>query len=240
MFKDALSTETVIQPEDTVYIYEYRQRKDIKGFSDLTKVTVDTVVTASKKDKNIIVRGHFENVDDDGRIFNDVMTGIVAYKANGPFVETKEGLKYISYYISSQGFPEVCLRKVKDHKDFYTLHATFGLTKELRVRAAAADGLLFNSVADAEDYIQYIDISNAELSNEYIRFDTNGVLNVFTNFDIIIGDHRFSSRDKLKEIFSFVCKQKNSKNNAQFDFNKVFSLRHLSFELDAAKLHYKF
>lgn len=232
--KDFINANNVnITIGDTVYIYEYKDRKNISGFGDLIKVKVDMLLPKSKTDRTIIVKGLFENVDEDDHIFMDTMTGTVAYTTKGRFVETSEGIKYGSFYIDNKlNIPIPCLRKLKDQAQFFDLYAVFSIDKDVQIRTLITDEIIFPSVEDAERYIDYLDIKHGELHNGYIKFFANEINTIFTDFDIIINGVKYSSQDKASFVFNRCCKNKNSLNTTQYDFNKYFSLKHISFELD--------
>ena len=102
MLQNILGVNTKIDIGDYVFIYKYSDRNNIKSFEDLYKVKVEEISPIGARDKNIIVSGVYETVNDDDQIVYERITGIVAYKSADRLVETSTGIMYGNYYFEKK------------------------------------------------------------------------------------------------------------------------------------------
>lgn len=235
MLEDKIKSSTKIEKGDSVYIYPYKIRNSIESFEELSLITVEEIDRASHNGKDIIVSGFFEDVDEDGRIYQNKETGIVAYKCQGDLVITSDGLKYVSYYANKNRY-SLCLKKIKDLRIFYRLVLTFSVAKDIVIKIRPYEKLLFSSVEDAERFLPFISINHCKLNSSCVSFELNDILNVFSDYSICFNNIEYKDAERRRELFEYCCKNRNSTNKTSYDFQKIFSLRFSDFELDAIKI----
>ena len=238
MLEDKIKSSVKIERRDEVFIYPYKMRKNINDFEDLKLVTVDNVDYSDNKKSDIIVTGYYKKVGDDGRLTSCIETGIVAYKCCDDLVLTSEGLKYVNYYINKKD-AIFCLKRIKDLSVLYRLVVVFNISKDVFIKVRPYKKLFFNSLENAEDFLPFIDIRHPVFNRTYVAFELNGTLNVFSDFSVCINGKEYFDDNYKEELFIYCCRNKNSLNNTPYDFQKKFSLRFSSFELDAIKINSK-
>jgi len=235
MLQNMLGVNTKIDIGDYVFVYKYSDRKNIDGLDDLYKIKVEEISPPGAHDKNIIVSGVFETVNDDDQIIYERITGVVAYKGVGRLIETSAGIMYGNYYLEKKR-PVQCLRRLKNEYEFFDLVADFAVTEKINIRVILNEDIIFPSIENAEQYIENIKITHAELHSGYLKFEVNGIINVFSNFEIVFNNKIYTSNEKLRELFEHCCSVRNSKNETRYNFNKVFSLKHTGYELDQIQM----
>lgn len=235
MFKDELSKNTVIQLDDIVYIYQYTNRNKIKEFKDLEKVKVTNVIPRSKQSDDLMITGIKETIDESGEIKHDKITGFVVYRKNGNLVETSEGLKYINFYLKN-GNINPCLKKIKDNKIFYKIYQIFKLRDVAEFSVDISQDILFTNQDEIDLFMNNIHFNKNEWDLSGIRTELNKNKIVFTDYVIYIDDKMYIDENSKKELFSYMCKNSNSKNKVKYDFNKKFSLKVFEYEIEKINL----
>ena len=231
MFKDELNKNAIIQLGDTVYIYQYTNRNKTKEFKDLEKIIVTNVIPRTKNSDDLMVTGIKEYIDNSGDIKQDKITGFVVYKKNGNFIETSEGIKYISFYIKN-GVINPCLKKIKEIKTFYRIYQIFKLKDVAEFSVDISQDLLFINQEEIDLFMNNIHFNKNEWDLSGIKTEINKTKVLFKNYVIYINDKMYEDDNSKKELFSYMCKNSNSKNKVQYDFNKKFSLKSFEYEIE--------
>lgn len=227
MFKDQLSTQTKVLPGDYAYVYQYQKRKEIKYFSDLDLILISGIAPGKPGDPIIVSGvksthcGTFEN--------NENITGILEYLKDGNKVKTNEGYKIINFFKNNKK-PELCLRKIKDeYKNTYCqLFAVFQLAKGIEIHSKPYEIICLDENNLCE-LVTLTKITSPRLNNGFISYEVNGV-NIFdSDFEVWINGINYTGQDRAQKIFEWSCKNKNDINDATFNFNKIFSMKLISY-----------
>ena len=218
--KDFLKTPTLYKG-DIAYIYEYKNRNEIQSFDDLIKIKVDK---ATKNIGNILAEGT-RNIYESNKIIESKEFGTVAYIQEGNYIQTSEGLKYISYYIENNKAKH-CLKKLKDNTQLYKLGITFSIGKDIKIKTQIPFDVLFLSANDAADYIQHTKITHPKLNSECITFYIYGIQYFTIDYIIEVDGKETDSDAYKKKLFNFLCQNKKDLNNKQYNYSKEFSMKH--------------
>ena len=221
--KDKLDKNVKILQEDIVYIYEHKNRNNIDSFSDLKKIKVLDILPTTSSQKEIMVAGLDEN--------NEKIIGFVVYKQNGNLIETAEGLKYISYYLEKNEV-KLCLKKVKDIKTFYKIKLILSLKEICEFAVDIFPDMLFINEDDIDRFTDTLKVKKAELTSDKINININRDDKSFKDYIIYINGKMLMDPESKRQVFDYIANNKNSKNNTMYNFNKSFSLKAVSYELE--------
>lgn len=167
---------------------------------------------------------------------NEKIIGFVVYKKNGNLIETAEGLKYVSYYFDSNK-AELCLKKVKNIKAFYKIRLVLSLKNICEFAIDLVPDMLFVNDKDIDDFTYILKIKKAELTSNGINININGEDKNFKDYIIYINGKMLTDSESKRQVFNYISDNKNSKNNAVYNFNKSFSLKAVSYELEEIKIN---
>lgn len=233
MFKDSLSNNTQVFKGDIAYVYQYQKRKEIEFFSDLDKIQVSEIIPKAKVTDTVMLEGFSIN-NKKGNIEKDKILGILTYLREGDIIKTSEGDKIINFFIKENN-PIPCLRKIKEEYEYCKLFAIFQLDKKIEIKICPYDLICLNQDNLCE-LIKLTKIQYPRLYNGYISYLLNGKEKNINIFDIYINNKKYENKEAIKEIFDWACNNKNSINDATYNFQKIFSLKLTNFEMLNVKL----
>ena len=87
---------------------------------------------------------------------------------------------------------------------------------------------------EADAFFPHFNKNEWDLSG--IRTELNKNKIVFTDYVIYIDNKMYIDENSKKELFSYMCKNSNSKNKVKYDFNKKFSLKVFEYEIEKINL----
>lgn len=228
MFKDALLNSTKVFKGDIAYIYQYQKRKEIEFFSDLNKIEVSEVIPKGKMSDTVMLEG-FCDICKKGKIEKEKILGILEYLREGDTIKTSEGDKFINFFIKDNK-PILCLRKPKEEYEYCKLFAIFQLDKKIEIKISPYDLICLNQ-ENLCNLIKLTKIQYPRLNNGYVSYFLNEEEKNECLFDIYINNKKYENADGIKEIFNWACNNKNSINDVNYNFQKVFSLKLTNFEM---------
>ena len=211
---------------DVVYAYEFKDRKEINSFQDLTKVTVER---ADLHNVPPIINGK----TDDGELF----CGIVAYKKEGELLFKNNKKYFISFNKyrkrntlekDKKGFT----KEVREYKGgvLYGVYANFSLTKETSIKFRISE-VSFENLEEIENFISLLFISRGELHGDYISFMLNAEEQVVKDYEVHLNNKQIHATDIKKQVFQHACSHKKPILATPYDFNKAFSLKLQEYEV---------
>lgn len=217
---------------DIVFVYEYKNRNNIKCFKDLIEIEV-TDISPIKED--IVVSGYTRK---NGRIVinnNGVpekTNGIVVYKKEGDILIKKNKKYFLSYKTSKNGYD----LDIKEYHggNLFQLYACMKVDNKSYVKVRLNE-MCFDSVDKIEAFCSLIKLNHFELYQEYIKGKVNDEDLIYYDFEVYY-DGNYISTDSKKRLFDYACKNKNSINETAYDFNKIFSLKQTCFEISTSKV----
>ena len=206
---------------DIVYIYEYKNRNNIKSFKDLIKIKVtdvpptkDNIVSGYNIKNNSFIKtnnGNFEKT-----------TGIAVFKEeNHIILNIKNGKKY---FISDNN--EL---KQYEQQDLFALFIVTKLDENVKIKFRLGE-MLFDNIENIKHYVDKIHLSCFDMTDSYIHFKFNKEDISYEDYEVYYKDNLIASNYK-ERLFNYACKHKNAKNKTEFDFNKVFSLKFVEYEI---------
>lgn len=228
MFKDKISNMEKIDIGDHVYVYQYRKRKKIEFFQDLDFIKVTEIVPKNKPSDPIMVGG-IKTICNKGILNDENVVGFVDYIRHGDIIQTSEGDKFINYFIKNNEMI-LCLRKIKEEYEYCRLKAIFQLDKKIEIKISPYDLICFNE-ENLLNLIKFTKITHTRLHNGYISYFLNGEEIHINDFEIYINNKKYNGYDGVEQIFKWACENKNEINEANFNFQKIFSMKLTNFEL---------
>lgn len=213
MFNDRLKTGFFAG--DKCLAYKYHDRRDI-NLDGLACVRVNRILSS---DKNGVM------VDGTEVSSGENFAGFAVYKFNGCFLETGEGLKYMSYFQKGKGFGR-CLRKA-GHGEYFRLELVFMLKKEAEVSVDAFPGMLFSSEDDAMAFAGLCSFKKACISLSGVSLIINGEPALFPSYRIYAGGMEYQSETSGEEFMKLMFGRYGG---ADYLHQASFSLRLVSYE----------
>lgn len=212
---------------DRVFVYQYKDRKDIHDFSDLTEIEVTAAVDNVKNiiaTGNIILNGNYV-YDENGN--KETISGIVAYKKEGNILEKGKRKFYISYDIKKKGFNTIL--KEYNGEDLLELHACLRLDEHVEIKLLATN-ICFISQEEAEEFIDFLYIKHPKLYNRKISIEINGKTYLYEDYSVYVNG-KYIDKNPKERLIQYACKYKNPIKEETYDFNKVFSMRLSGYDL---------
>lgn len=207
---------------DICYIYEYKNRNNIKNFSDLIKIKV----TDAAPEDNIVSGYEIDNE-------NVKSVGIVKYrKINNLILDNRNNTFFISYKKNKKSF-DLSLKEYKKEQ-LYSLFFCFKIN-ELQLKFNFPD-VLFDSEVNVMDFLDLLNYSHFEIDSEKITFICNNKEYIIKDFYVYFNG-KLINKDYKKILFNYLCKTKNSINSTEYDFYKKFSLKLYTFEIIKADIN---
>lgn len=214
--------------DDIVYIYEYKNRNKIKCFSDLIPVKVIDVVDNKE---NIIVSGinldeNYNELQSENNILLKT-SGIVVFKKEKNFL-LKDNKKFFIYYRREK---KRFLLDIKEYQktNLYSIYICLKLDENVIIKMRL-NSISFDDISDIENFIELVSISRIELHDEYIQLFLNDKKMIYQNFEVYYKE-QYIENDKKRRLFNYACKNKKPINDAKYDFNKIFSLKNIGYEI---------
>ena len=232
MFNDEIPISEKLSIGDVVYFYEYKNRDNIKEFKDLQKGVIERVISDQKNGKNRMAEIKVPKIVD-RKISYDFVVGFIVYKKNEDFVVTKEGLKYVSFYIKNNKL-NLCLKDIKNPNDIYSkLYVVFNIGKTFDIKFNIFDDVIFFGDEDINKLIKYIKIAKGELHKGYLKYELNCEEIIVYEFEFWKDERCYCSESNKIELFDYACRFFKNKNKTVFgyDYEKIFSLKHIGFEI---------
>lgn len=217
---------------DICYIYEYKDRNNIKDFSDLHKVRVDTV---SSNGKDFIVSGEEMSGEYVVLNSNDVpsrISGIVVYKKDGDFLIKKGKRYFLSFERKSKGFKAVAKEA---SGPLYCVYACFKVDDNASVKLRLND-MCFESSEEIESFLELVNITHAQLYDNKVSYILNKYMIETPSYEVYIGDKYVSGGGAKEKLFKYACKSRNPINKGAYDFNKIFSMKLVGYEVSKVNM----
>lgn len=206
---------------DIVYIYEYKNRNNIQNFEDLTEIKVTDI---SPTGDNIvsgynIENGHFVETSNGNY---EKTAGIVVFKKEKNIItNVKNNKKYFITYNN-----EI---KKYDEQDLFEIYIVTKLDNDVIIKFSL-NNFCFDNMEDINNCINKIKLSHFELLDTHINFMLNKQKIECYQYEVYFKENIITTNNKEK-LFNYACKNKNSINKTSFDFNKVFSLKFVEYEI---------
>lgn len=222
-----------IYKDDIVYIYEYKNRKWKDDFSNLIPIKVTEVVDNKV---NVIASGinldkNYQELKDNNGNFIKT-SGIVEYKKEGNFLIKGNKKCYISYKKDKKGF--LFDTKIYDGTDLFSIYICLKLDDNFIIKTRL-NSLCFDSVDNIENFLALINISKIELHEMFIQLICNKQECTYLSYEVYYKDNLIT-KDYKRKLFQYACSNKNDITGAKYDFNKVFSLRNIGYEICKEKI----
>lgn len=217
---------------DICYIYEYKDRNNIKDFSDLHKVRVDTV---SNNGKDFIVSG--EEMSGERVVLNSNavpsrISGIVVYKKDGDLLIKKSKRYFLSFEKKSRGFKTV----VKEVSvALYCVYACFKVDDNASVKLRLND-MCFESSEEIESFLELVNITHAQLYDNKVSYMLNKEVIETQSYEVYMGGKYISSGVAKEKLFQYACDSRNPINKGAYDFNKIFSMKLVGYEVSKVNM----
>lgn len=218
---------------DICYIYEYKDRNNIKDFSDLHKVRVDTV---SNNGKDFIVSG--EEMSGERVVLNSNavpsrISGIVVYKKDGDLLIKKSKRYFLSFEKKSRGFKTV----VKEVSvALYCVYACFKVDDNASVKLRLND-MCFESSEEIESFLELVNITHAQLYDNKVSYMLNKEVIETQSYEVYMGGKYISSGVAKEKLFQYACNSRNPINKGAYDFNKIFSMKLVGYEVSKVNMN---
>lgn len=212
---------------DICYIYEYKDRNNIRDFYDLHKVRVDTV---SSNGKDFIVSGEEMSGESIVLNSNDVpsrVSGVVVYKKDGDFLIKKSKRYFLSFERNSKGFKAV-VKEVT--RPLYCIYACFKVDDSASVKLRLND-MCFESSEEIESFLELVNITHAQLYDNKVSYILNKDMIETSSYEVYMGDKYISGGTAKEKLFKYACKSRNPINKGAYDFNKIFSMKLVGYEV---------
>lgn len=218
---------------DICYIYEYKDRNNIKDFSDLHKVRVDTV---SSNGKDFIVSGEEMSGEYVVLNINDVpsrISGIVVYKKDGDLLIKKSKRYFLSFEKKSRGFKTV----VKEASGpLYCVYACLKVDDSTSVKLRLND-MCFESAEEIESFLELVNITHAQLYDNKVSYMLNKEVIETPSYEVYMGGKYISSGVAKEKLFQYACNSRNPINKGAYDFNKIFSMKLVGYEVSKVNMN---
>ena len=217
---------------DTVFIYEYKDRNNITSIEQMHEITVEEVSAMRKDDKYTIVSGCLAKVKN-GKITKSHLFGVVGYIKEGNTIVTKDGEKFISAYFEN-GEAKKCLKKIKKGYSLLSVFICLKVSEQIEIKTKIPD-FLFLSEEEIRKFVSKIRVSYPRLHNNYVSLFIGKNEHEFLYPEIYVNGIKYCGEDGVHEVFKWAIKNKNSINNEVYDFKKIFSCKHIGFEVRKEK-----
>lgn len=222
-----------IYKDDIVYIYEYKNRKEKNDFYNLIPIKV----TESVDNKvNIIASGinldeNYQELKDDNGNFIKT-SGIVEYKKEGNFLIKGNKKYYISYKKDKKGY----LFNIERYEgtDLFSIYICLKLDDNFVIKTRL-NYICFDRIEKIEDFLSLINISRIQLHETFIQLICNKQKWIYLSYEVYYKDNLISN-DYKRKLFQYACSNKNDITGAKYDFNKVFSLKNVGYEICKEKI----
>lgn len=215
---------------DRVFVIEYKNR-GTESFGLLTEIEVDIV---EDNRTNKIASGR--TIKNGSFITNNLgaherTSGIVVYKREHFLLKKDREEFYIGCNFSGKNYEKIT--KEYSGQSLFQIYVVTKLDEHVQVKFPLTD-MFFESIEEVQAFIDKLNITHTQLFDDSIVFFMNKEKITINEYEVYVNG-KYINEDAKERLFRYACKNKTSIGNEVYDFNKVFSLKIVNYEVSIIK-----